>query len=104
MEFTRTEKLAIINVLDQIVLSDGRVDKMEAAFMVAILTQFNLTKHDAYEARNIDLLEVSRVLKNMSYTKKEYFKELAIAMVQIDGSEHDNEIAIISLIFAFINS
>nr|WP_321486913.1 hypothetical protein [uncultured Draconibacterium sp.] len=102
MELTRNEKMAILNVLDQIILADGKVDRMEAAFMSAILMKFNMTKYDGFEAREMDLMDVSKTLKDMSSIKKEYFKTLAIEMVNIDGEEHNNEIAIISLIFAFI--
>ncbi len=104
MNFEKTEKKAIVKVLEKIIMADGEFHQKEQLFLLALLKEFNMSISEAKEGtENIDLETALFVLSNMSKEKKEYVKEKATFVSIIDGEMHPNEIALLMPLFNILS-
>ena len=103
MQFTDTEKIAILKNVDIIVNADGVIHDKEKIFVLQLLNAFNLSiDYVAYKAKLMSLPMSASIIKIMNSEKKEEAKNIIIAASLADGNLDPTELgALLAMFDAF---
>ena len=99
MQFSLAEKLAIINVIEDVILADGKVDSRELGFMKQLSFFLNFDMTTVEESRKLNREEALLILKGMARNKKQSLSLILKEMAASDGKVNDSELEIIYGIF-----
>jgi len=99
MEFSKTEKLAILKHLELVVKADGVIHEKEKEFLLAAVINFNITLGEAKGTKDLELVDAVKTLVKMNSEKKEYVKDLILKLSIVDGDFHINEMLLVSSLF-----
>ncbi|MDE6684085.1 MAG: TerB family tellurite resistance protein [Duncaniella sp.] len=91
MNFTKAEKLAIVCVLVGMMNVDSDVDFREVALMESLITEFNLSRAEAAQGRDLNLLVALATIRDFSQPKKLFVADLLVKMIEADGKLHPLE-------------
>lgn len=84
-ELSRIEKLAIINILTQIMKADGIIHPKEEDYMDKMFYKLNISIKDLEDIADIDDIQAKNIFKMMSSENKNYALKLFVGMAEIDG-------------------
>lgn len=101
MKFNLVEKLSIIKVIDEIIISDGDVDKNEVQYMTELMCSLDFDTSYISEARKMNASSAIGVISGMSKLKKSALKTMMHETAMADGSIHESETKkIMTVLFA----
>ncbi|APQ17656.1 TerB family tellurite resistance protein [Maribacter hydrothermalis] len=102
MEFTLSEKLAMVHIIDSVIIADGEVHKGEINTLSKLMNIIDFDSNFIVQARTIDIEQSIRILSDMTPIKK---SELAIILEEVaisDGYIHEKENDIMKHVFSAI--
>ncbi|WP_405410991.1 TerB family tellurite resistance protein [Maribacter sp. Asnod1-A12] len=102
MEFDISEKLAMVHLIDSVIIADGEVHKGEINALTKLMTIIDFDSNFLIQARNIDLEQSVKILKNMSVSKKSSLAKILEDVAISDGHFHEKENEIIRHVFSEI--
>jgi len=97
-QFSRSEKLAILQVLDLLIHADHKANEKEMKWLEIIIDKFDLPFEDIHVAVNQDGVKGMMELKSMNSNQKDIFKQLIVKMVTIDGNVVPKQVEILSMV------
>lgn len=95
IDFSITEKLAIVQAVDAIILVDGIVHKDEIDALGKLMRRIDFDTNSIMQARNLSANQVKLILKDMSSKKKKALVEILNEMAKADGFFHKKELEFI---------
>ena len=85
MQFSYSEKYAIVNILAMIMEVDTIIHPKEIEYMDSVLVDFAITADDNERMENMDIQSCFAVVQGMSEEKQRIAKEMFLTMATIDG-------------------
>ncbi|MEH6746164.1 MAG: TerB family tellurite resistance protein [Maribacter arcticus] len=102
MIFDISEKLAMVNVIDSVIVADGKVHKGEINALSLLMKIIDFDSNFLVQARTIDTEQSVKILKGMSQDKKNYLAQILKDVAISDGFIHEKEIDFMRHIFSEI--
>jgi uncharacterized tellurite resistance protein B-like protein len=102
MKFDISEKLAIVNVIDSVIVADGKVHKGEINALSKLMEVIDFDSNFLIQARTIDTEQSIVILKGMPQEKKDRLVKILEDVALSDGFLHDKENDIINHIYKSI--
>lgn len=96
--FSKDEAMAIISIVIDVVLVDGRVDPGEDQYVGVLANKFGLSKQDILTAQGLAPNQVAPVLSRMSYEKRKWATTFLMGATMADGFTSRQECQIASMI------
>lgn len=96
--FSKDEAMAIISIVIDVVLVDGRVDPGEDQYVGVLANKFGLSKQDVLTAQGLAANQVAPVLSRMSYEKRKWATTFLMGATMADGFTSRQECQIASMI------
>lgn len=100
MNFNLAEKLAIVKVIDEIILSDGEIDQREVNYLQQLMMQLDFDMEFVNEARKLNATEALVIISNLTTLKKQALKVMMHEMAMADGEFHNDEAELILTVLA----
>jgi uncharacterized tellurite resistance protein B-like protein len=99
MNFTQIEKIAVLKILQEVIIADGKVDDRELNYLGKLLPilEIDLTFIEAIS--NLDYSLAMEILKSMDETKKKTLTVMMHQMAHADGNADFAEWQIIVDVF-----
>ncbi len=94
MEFTLTEKLAIVKALVEMAAADGVLSGQETQYMVQLSRLLGFDETFIPMARQMNLDEAISALRSMNNPKKEALVVMLREMAHADGEVDDEELGV----------
>lgn len=94
-QLTTIEKIAIVNILSQIMNADGIIHPKEEEYMDKVYAELGILISDMEDITNMDVIQAKSVINVMSDEKKQYAQSLFVSMADADGYIHPLEKEII---------
>jgi uncharacterized tellurite resistance protein B-like protein len=91
MKFNLAEKLAIVKVIDEIIISDGEIDQGELDYLNQLMNQLEFNMDFVNEARQLNATEALLIISNMTSLKKNALRVMMHEMAMADGEIHEME-------------
>ena len=95
IDFTQKEKIAVADVLLQMICADGEIDEGEKQYMYQLQGALEITNADIEKAINEDTLSSLMVIRDMEKTKKEAVTIMMHEMMCADGEIDEGEVHLI---------
>lgn len=95
--------MAIISIVIDVVLVDGRVDPGEDQYVGVLANKFGLSKQDVSTAQSFTPNHVAPVLSHMSYEKRKWATTFLMGATMADGFTSRQECQIASMIMDSCN-
>lgn len=92
-----------MRILLDIVNADGIVDVQETFFYNQLMAEFSMSEEDRDVVNQKNSLLALVQIKEMTSEQKQYFSELMIKMIIVDGDINVNEVAIYEVVSEFCN-
>jgi len=102
MKFDISEKLAMVNVIDSLIVADGEVHKGEINALSRLMEVIDFDSNFLIQARTIDTQQSVVILKEMQQEKKDKLVQILEDVAISDGFVHEKENDIINHIFSAI--
>ena len=102
MIFDISEKLAMVNVIDSVIVADGEVHKGEIDALSKLMEIIDFDSNFLIQARTIDTEQSIFILKGMPQEKKDRLAKILEDVALSDGYFHDKENAVINHIYSSI--
>ena len=102
MKFDISEKLAMVNVIDSVIVADGKVHKGEINALSLLMKIIDFDSNFLVQARTIDTEQSVKILKGMSQDKKNNLAQILKDVAISDGFIHEKEIDFMHHIFSEI--
>lgn len=102
MDFTLSEKLAIIKMIDSVIIADDVIRHGETNFLNQLIRSIGFETNFLFHAKNLDYQEGILMLKEMSRDKKSMLREILHSVSKADGFIHKKETDLIAHIFSSI--
>lgn len=102
MKFDISEKLAMVNVIDSVIVADGEVHKGEIDALSKLMAVIDFDSNFLIQARTIDTAQSVVILKDMPQEKKDKLAEILEDIALSDGFIHEKENDVINHIYAAI--
>lgn len=102
MIFDISEKLAMVNVIDSLIVADGEVHKGEINELSKLMEIIDFDSNFLIQARTIDTEQSIFILKGMPQEKKDRLAKILEDVALSDGYFHDKENAVINHIYSSI--
>lgn len=99
VNYSYSQKLAILQCLDLIIFADGKADDREWKWLEMVVMYLDLPVNIMHEAVKLDVKNSINELNLMTPLQKDIFKQVLIKMVVADGAIAVQETQIISTIF-----
>ncbi len=91
MKFDISEKLAMVNVIDSVIIADGEVHKGEIHALSKLMEVIDFDSNFLIQARTIDIEQSVVILKEMPQEKKDKLAQILEEVALSDGFIHDKE-------------
>lgn len=104
MKFDISEKLAMVNIIDSVIVADGEVHKGEINALSKLMEIIDFDSNFLIQARTIDIEQSIVILKGMQLEKKDRFVKILEDVALSDGFFHDKENDIINYIYSSIGN
>ncbi|WP_339841455.1 TerB family tellurite resistance protein [uncultured Maribacter sp.] len=102
MKFDISEKLAMVNVIDSVIVADGEVHKGEINALTKLMDVIDFDSNFLVQARTIDIEQSVQILNGMSQDKKNNLALILENVAMSDGFVHEKENEVMSHIFSAI--
>lgn len=99
MKFNLAEKLAIVKVIDEVILADGKIDEGELAYLAQLMSILDFDMDFVNEARRFNPKQAILILRGMSEPKKHTLAIILNEMATADGELAREEIDVILSVF-----
>jgi uncharacterized tellurite resistance protein B-like protein len=99
MNFTLTEKLAIVKALSEIIAADGKIDPSEINYLVHLGRVIGFEPSILNSAKEMNLKEAVTALSGMSDEKRAALAVMMHEMANADGKIVDSELEVIGAVF-----
>ncbi|TVZ16479.1 TerB family tellurite resistance protein [Maribacter sp. MAR_2009_72] len=99
MNFDLSEKLAIVNVIDAVIVADGKIHKGEINALSRLMSIIDFDSNFLIQARTIDTAQSVVILKKMSQDKKNNLAQILEDVALADGFIHEKENDLINYIY-----
>ncbi len=83
--FTQNEKIAITDIIMQMMSADGKIDMGELAYMLQLRVVLGITDADIEKAKEQDIFTSAQAIRNMTDEKKDYLTLILREMMNADG-------------------
>jgi len=93
--FSHPEKLAIVQILESLILVDGKVHSGELNVMSKLMNRIDFDSNFILQARNIPASEGLLILKKMIPEKKKFLAKILNEVANSDGHFHEKEMVLI---------
>ncbi len=100
-EFTYEEKIAVMRVILDIVMADGKVDDREEAFYSKIASSLNLDQNAKEEVDHCNSLLALTIIHDFDEQQKEQVAKLMGQMIIVDEDINYNEVKIYNVVNEF---
>jgi len=100
MEFSLSEKLAIVHLIDSLILADGEVHKGEINILSSLMKVIDFDSNFLMQARNLETEYSIKMLKEISNDKKEKLVIILQEVAISDGYVHQKEQDIMKRVFS----
>jgi uncharacterized tellurite resistance protein B-like protein len=102
MKFDISEKLAVVNVIDSVIIADGEVHKGEIHALSKLMEVIDFDSNFLIQARTIDTEQSVVILKEMPKEKKDKLVQILEEVALSDGFIHEKENDVMNHIFSSI--
>jgi uncharacterized tellurite resistance protein B-like protein len=102
MKFDVSEKLAFVNVIDSLILADGKVHNGEINALSKLMQVIDFDSNFLIQARNINTTQSIVILEEMPQEKKEMLAQILEDVAISDGFKHEKEIDLMRHVFSSI--
>tara|TARA_R110001592_G_scaffold94994_2_gene274183 strand:+ start:5946 stop:6278 length:333 start_codon:yes stop_codon:yes gene_type:complete len=102
MKFDISEKLAMVNVIDSVIVADGKVHKGEINALSKLIEVIDFDSNFLIQARAIETEQSIVILKEMPQEKKNQLAQILEDVALSDGFLHEKENDVIDHIFSSI--
>lgn len=102
MKFEISEKLAIVQAVDSVILADGRVHNGEISALGELMHRIDFESNFIVQARNVKPEQGIVILDGMPDVKKRALARILEDMANADGFFHEKEMILIRGILASI--
>ena len=85
MDFTRIEKIAVLKILQEVIIADGKVDDRELNYLGKLLPILEIDFTFIEEINKLDYALAMEILKSMDETKKKALTVMMHQMAHADG-------------------
>lgn len=102
MKFNISEKLAMVNVIDAVIIADGEVHKGEIDTLSKLMEIIDFDSNFLIQARTIDTEQSVVILKEMPQEKKDKLAQILEEVALSDGFIHEKENDVMNHIFSSI--
>ena len=102
MKFDISEKLAMVNVIDSVIVADGKVHKGEINALSKLIEVIDFDSNFLIQARAIETEQSIVILKGMPQEKKNQLAQILEDVALSDGFLHEKENDVIDHIFSSI--
>tara|TARA_R110002126_G_scaffold82374_2_gene202006 strand:- start:559 stop:891 length:333 start_codon:yes stop_codon:yes gene_type:complete len=102
MKFDISEKLAMVNVIDSVIVADGKVHKGEINALSKLMEVIDFDSNFLIQARAIETEQSIVILKGMPQEKKNQLAQILEDVALSDGFLHEKENDVIDHIFSSI--
>ncbi|WP_405379885.1 TerB family tellurite resistance protein [Maribacter sp. LLG6340-A2] len=99
MNFDLSEKLAIVNVIDAVIVADGKIHKGEINALSRLMSIIDFDSNFLIQARTIDTAQSVVILKKMTQDKKNNLAQILEDVALADGFIHEKENDLIKYIY-----
>ena len=104
MKFELSEKLAIVNLVDSVIMADGKVHKGEINAFSELMEVIDFDSNFLLQARNLNTENSISLLKNMSPEKKNRLVKILEDIAISDGFVHEKELEVIKHVISSIEA
>ena len=102
MKFELSEKLAIVNLVDSVIMADGEVHKGEINAFSELMEVIDFDSNFLLQARNLNTENSISILKVMSQEKKQRLVKILEDIALSDGVVHEKELEVIKHVISSI--
>ena len=102
MKFSIAEKLAFVNVIDSVILADGKVHSGEINALSKLMQVLDFDSNFLVQARNLNTAQSIVILDNISQEKKQMLALILEDVAISDGFKHEKEVEVIGHVFSAI--
>ncbi|WP_143017610.1 tellurite resistance TerB family protein [Kriegella aquimaris] len=102
MKFEISEKLAIVQAVDSVILADGKVHNGEINALSELMYRIDFETNFIVQARNVEPEQGIVILDGMPDIKKQALAGILEDMANADGFFHEKEMTLIRGILASI--
>jgi len=102
LNYSHSQKVAILQCLDLIIFADGKADDKELKWLEVIIKHLELPEDIMHVAVKLDAKNSLEELKKMTPLQKDTFKQVLIKMVVVDGKVAIQETQVLSTIFTIL--
>ncbi|MDO1513225.1 TerB family tellurite resistance protein [Maribacter confluentis] len=99
MNFDLSEKLAMVNVIDAVIVADGEIHQGEISALSNLMSIIDFDSNFLMQARTIDTAQSVHILKEMTQDKKDSLAQILEEVALADGYIHEKENDVINHIF-----
>jgi len=104
MKFEISEKLAIVNLVDSVIMADGEVHKGEINAFSDLMEVIDFDSNFLLQARNLNTENSISLLKGMPQDKKERLIKILEDIAISDGFVHEKELEVITHVISSIGT
>ena len=102
MKFELSEKLAIVNLVDSVIMADGEVHKGEINAFSELMEVIDFDSNFLLQSRNLNTENSISILKVMSQEKKQRLVKILEDIALSDGVVHEKELEVIKHVISSI--
>lgn len=102
MKFDISEKLAMVNLIDAVIIADGKVHEGEINALSLLMDVIDFDSNFLIQARTIETDQSVEILKNMPQEKKDKLAQILEDVALSDGFVHEKENDLMNHIFTAI--
>jgi uncharacterized tellurite resistance protein B-like protein len=99
--YTQEQKIAVMRVLTDIVLADGRMDEREQAYLNQLYLNFAIDDDALQRVGQFSSLLALTVIRDFSSEQKEWLAQLMGKMIIVDRDINYNEVRIYNAVNEF---
>ncbi|WP_419213540.1 TerB family tellurite resistance protein [Maribacter sp. X9] len=104
MNFEISEKLAIVNLVDSVIMADGEVHEGEINAFSELMEVIDFDTNFLLQARNLNTENSIGLLKDMSNEKKNRLVKILEDIAISDGFVHEKELEVIKHVISSIGT
>ena len=98
IDFTETQKAAVVSLLIEMINVDKVVDPAECTVFDSICVEYSICDETFRLGRSIDSMVAIDIMKNMSDVQKILVAQLLTRVIDADAKDDDKEIQLLNVI------
>ena len=102
IQFDISEKLAIVQLIDAIIVADGKIHQGEIKVLRQLMDKMDFDSNFLVQARSIETAQSVTILKDMSQDKKMNLAQVLQDVAISDGFVHEKEKNVMNYVFTTI--